>query len=426
VLTPKNARSRPVTQLCLALETFRRSDEGRVRDAKAFLGHFFPEERGTPTDRLFVHMPKEVRADLLSNWGIRGKKSALRDDDDRVRTTVGDALAAGDIDAAVVEEGVTPDILVDWLPLEDWWSFWRGVILPSGSVRKALGVARGLALFDDRWFFEHLSLATQKLQGTDVVCAALSKEQMVAWINAVHASGDASPTGLVAALGWDTILNKTAHDALLFALDALAREIGLSAEEQPLTAASPSATKPARLPPPATPAPSKVIPAEPVPASSKTPAISAKPAGPPPLGIKPVAGLPTARSNLALGAVNVEPTPAPVIEQAPASAGPPTARALFGVPDLPPMRPPQATLSGVGDEPPAPTTVASLAIAVPTFDAPPLEDPPWAPPRAEAGDMGFDIVYGVKRSMTTNVAPKYNFEDDDEPTSEISLDGRQS
>ena len=35
--------------------------------------------------------------------------------------------------------------------------------------------------------------------------------------------------------------------------------------------------------------------------------------------------------------------------------------------------------------------------------------------------MGWDIVYGVKRLMATRVQPKYNFDDDDEPTSEIAL-----
>lgn len=58
---------------------------------------------------------------------------------------------------------------------------------------------------------------------------------------------------------------------------------------------------------------------------------------------------------------------------------------------------------------------------MPSFHVPPIEDPPWAPPRAEPGDMGWDIVYGVKRPMGTNVKPAYNFDDDDEPTSEIAL-----
>jgi hypothetical protein len=90
------------------------------------------------------------------------------------------------------------------------------------------------------------------------------------------------------------------------------------------------------------------------------------------------------------------------------------------------MRPPAKTLAGVGGETPAltsPTASSSAApeVAMPSFQAPPLDDPSWAPPRAEPGDMGWDIVYGVKRTMATYVQPKYNFDDDDEPTSEIQL-----
>jgi hypothetical protein len=87
--------------------------------------------------------------------------------------------------------------------------------------------------------------------------------------------------------------------------------------------------------------------------------------------------------------------------------------------DLPPMRPPAATLSGVG-VPPLFEGAGTPVAVVSTFQVP-QEEPVWAPPRAEPGDMGWDLAYGVKRSMTTNVQPKYNFEDDDEPTSEIAL-----
>jgi hypothetical protein len=519
VLTPKNARGRPVTKLCLALEMFRRSDEGRIRDAKAFLGHFFPQDDTVSTDRLFVHIPKEVRADLLSNWGIRGKKSALRDDDERVRTTVTDALAAGDIDATVIEDGVTAEILIDWAPLEDWWTFWRGALLPLGSVRKALALSRELALFDDRWFFSHLSLPSQNLDGTDVVCAALSKEQIGAWVQAIHVSGDASPTGLVTAVGWDTILGKTAHEALLGALDALAREIGLTAKDgksesegkptavadndlppflaelAPAKAASVEgdrakpaavdAAKPATapkppppsLPPPprqAAPAVKPAAPSKPDVAKPVSEAKAAKPApdkqaaskqAPPvPGGAKPPAPAPPplpTRSQPpspmpALPSIIVEPDPpfagtaataaplhlpAIMVEPDPFASPPmsrPDPRALFGAPAaspaapspgkpvaLAPMRPPAATLAGVG---PAVGGIApplfetkTAEVAIPTFELP-QADPPWAPPRAEPGDMGWDIVYGVKRSMATNnVHPKYNFDDDDEPTSEIAL-----
>jgi hypothetical protein len=39
--------------------------------------------------------------------------------------------------------------------------------------------------------------------------------------------------------------------------------------------------------------------------------------------------------------------------------------------------------------------------------------------------MGWDIVYGVKRTMTTHVQPRYNFDRDDEPTSEIQIPHRR-
>jgi hypothetical protein len=105
----------------------------------------------------------------------------------------------------------------------------------------------------------------------------------------------------------------------------------------------------------------------------------------------------------------------------PSGSTPPNARALFlgAVAEPPPMRPPMATLSGVA--PPAVYGgIATDDVAVPTFTMPPT-DPTWAPARAEPGDMGWDLVHGVTRPMGTNVAPRYNFEDDDEPTSEIEL-----
>jgi len=87
------------------------------------------------------------------------------------------------------------------------------------------------------------------------------------------------------------------------------------------------------------------------------------------------------------------------------------------------MRAPAATIVGVAP-PPLFGASGGLAstddIAMPTFTVPPSE-PEWAPPRAEPGDMGWDLVHGVTRPMGTHVQPKYNFEDDDEPTSEINL-----
>ena len=501
VLTPKNPRSRAVTKLCLALESFRRTDEGRVRDAKSFLGFYLPYEAGK--DRLFVHVPTEVRADLLSNWGVRGKKSALRDDDEKVRTTLADALAAGDIDAAVIESGVTPEILVDWAPLEDWWSFWRGSALPTGAIRKALATARELELFDEKWFFHNLSLKSQKLDGTDVVCAALSKEQVAAWLLSIHASGDASPAGLVRAVGWDTILGKTAHEALLFVLDALAVQVGLAGPSagagarpppsEEITPRPPSLvaslrpvsvkpvpgpkTEPAPAPVPAKPEPTTKVDAakkaaDVPPASASSPAVvkpAVKSSAAAPVAAKvPPAAASTPKLTSPFVAkptpplVPSRPPPVPAkavevpkpVESAPPSS-PLTARALFGAPQPPvaappapkptsggpgPMRPKALTLAGVGGElpmfgdpldPPDPPPSSAIEVAVSTFklsissEAPSLsgEEPAWAPPRAEPGDMGWDLVHGVERPLTTNVQPKYNLEEDDETTSEISLPG---
>jgi hypothetical protein len=92
---------------------------------------------------------------------------------------------------------------------------------------------------------------------------------------------------------------------------------------------------------------------------------------------------------------------------------------------LPPMRPPAATLIGVGepDREHERRTADAPEVAVPTFEVP-SDEPAWAPPRAEPGDMGWDLVHGVKRAMSNNVQPRYNF-DDDEPTSEISVPARR-
>jgi hypothetical protein len=91
-----------------------------------------------------------------------------------------------------------------------------------------------------------------------------------------------------------------------------------------------------------------------------------------------------------------------------------------------------ATLAGIGSEPPPiPFGISTAAVEIAPLakvEAPraaALEDPAWAPPRAEPGDMGWDLLYGVKRSMSTGVTPRYNFDDDDEPTSEIALENGQ-
>lgn len=223
----ENDRKNPVTRFCLAMEEHRRTEAGRVRTAREMVDFFFPRAQGTPEDRIFLHIPPEVRGPIVSGWGVRGAKSAVRDTDDKICEVVNDALAAGDIDEAIFEEGVSAQVLVDWAPLSEWWTFWRTGKLTGVAIQKALAVGRELGLFDDRWFLQNVDGRGGKLKGTDTLCDTLSKDQIVAWIRKVHESGDGSPAGLVTALGWETILSKTSQEALLFALDALAKKIGL-------------------------------------------------------------------------------------------------------------------------------------------------------------------------------------------------------
>lgn len=227
---PRNDRNQAVTKFCLAMEEHRRTEVGRVRTAREFVGNFFPHDESGATDKVFKTIPNEVRGPVLSNWGIRGGKAALKDDDEKVKSVVHDALVAGDIDEAIFEEGLTPQILVDWIALSDWWSFWRHGKLTGVAIQKALATARELELIDDRWFLANVQGRGGKLKGTDVICDTLSKDQIVAWVRKLHESGDGSPAGLVSALGWETILAKTAQDALLFALDAFAKKAGLVPE----------------------------------------------------------------------------------------------------------------------------------------------------------------------------------------------------
>jgi len=224
---PRNDRNQAVTKFCLAMEEHRRTEVGRVRTAREFVTNFFPYDENGATDKVFNAMPNDVRGPILSSWGIRGGKAALKDNDEKVKDVVQDALVAGDIDENNFEEGVTAQILVDWIALSEWWKFWRNGRLTGVAIQKALATARELELIDDRWFFANVQGRGGKLKGTDVICDTLSKDQIVAWIRKLHESGDGSPAGLVSALGWEMILAKTAQDALLFALDAFAKKAGL-------------------------------------------------------------------------------------------------------------------------------------------------------------------------------------------------------
>jgi hypothetical protein len=215
------------------MEEHRRTEAGRVRTAREMVDFFFPRNGQDTTDKIFLHIPPEVRGPIVSHWGVRGAKSAIRDTDEKIKQVVADALAAGDIDEAIFEEGVNAQVLIDWAPLAEWWQFWRTGKLTGIAIQKALAVARELGLFDDRWFLLNVDGRGGKLKGTDTLCDTLSKDQIISWIRKVHESGDGSPAGLIAALGWETVLTKTAQEALLFALDAFAKKVGLVAAPAP-------------------------------------------------------------------------------------------------------------------------------------------------------------------------------------------------
>lgn len=215
------------------MEEHRRTDAGRVRTARELVSNFFPYDESSSTDKVFNTIPNDVRGPILAAWGIRGGKAALKDDDAKVKAVVHDALVAGDIDENIFEQGLTAQTLVDWIALPDWWSFWRQGKLTGVAIQKALATARELELIDDRWFLANVQGRNGRLKGTDVVCDTLSKDQIVSWVRKLHESGDGSPAGLVAALGWETILTKTAQEALLFALDAFAKKAGLVVEPPP-------------------------------------------------------------------------------------------------------------------------------------------------------------------------------------------------
>ena len=230
---PRNDRDLAVTKFCRSMEDHRRTDAGRVRTAKELVAQFFPYDETKATDRLFLLMPNDVRGPVLAKWGIRGAKAALKDDDEKVQFVVHDALVAGDIDDGIFEEGVTSEILVDWIALPDWWAFWRHGKLTGAAIQKALATAREVGLIDDKWFLDNIQGRGGKLRGTDVLCDTLSKDQIIAWVRRLHESGDASPAGIVGALGWETVLAKSAQDSLLYALDQFARKVGLASEPAP-------------------------------------------------------------------------------------------------------------------------------------------------------------------------------------------------
>ncbi len=55
----------------------------------------------------------------------------------------------------------------------------------------------------------------------------MSKTELADWIKKIHESGDGSPKGLLAALGWGTLVAKTSNAVLLSAIDSFAQKNGL-------------------------------------------------------------------------------------------------------------------------------------------------------------------------------------------------------
>jgi hypothetical protein len=244
----RNSAHEPVTKLCLTLDVDRRNPEGRIRSEREFREHFFPYDAESATDRIFKFLPNEVRGPIVSSWGIRGKRTALADDDARVTSVVHDALLADDIDDTLFEQGLLPEILVTWCDLRDWWSFWRRGVHTKHSIGLALRTAYDLGLFDAKWFLEVLENGS--MRGTDVLVEGLSKAELGRWIRRVHESGDGSPKGLVAALGWTSLVDHTADKVLLRIIDAFALMRGLAEAPAETPSWTPQVEPPVEVAPP--------------------------------------------------------------------------------------------------------------------------------------------------------------------------------
>lgn len=260
----RNDLSAAVPKFSLALEEHRRTPDGRVRTSQELLSAFFPHDEKVCTDKLFRYLPNEVRGPIIAAWGIRGIKAALRDNDEKIQQVVHDALVAGDVDHSAFEEGLAPETLVRWVPLGDLWSFWRGGKLTKQAIHKALSTAYELYLFDARWFLDTINAKGGNLRGTDVLADGLTKDELTQWIHRIHETGDGTPKGLVAALGWDKIVAKTPNEVLVAVLDSMVQKVGLvvagkeSRESTPRLPESPPAK--GAEPPKAEPKPEPAVP----------------------------------------------------------------------------------------------------------------------------------------------------------------------
>jgi hypothetical protein len=270
---PRNDATAPVTRFALAVEEHRRTPDGRVRTAQQFSSWFFCASETNPDDKLFRHLPKDVRGPIVSGWGIRGAKAALKDSDAKVATVVSDAILAGDLSASDLEQGLSPSVVISWVPLTDWWAFWRGGVHTKTSTQRALVTAYELGLFDAAWMFDNLEAKGGTQKGTLVVSEGLSKEDLVEWVRRIHESRDGTPKGLLEAMGWDKLIAKTTNEALFGLLDALAKKVGLVTEQD---------QEPRTDPPPPN---AEEVPAAAIPPASKAPeaSVDAKASSPPPV-----------------------------------------------------------------------------------------------------------------------------------------------
>jgi hypothetical protein len=220
--------SAELRRFCLALEEYRRTPEGRVRDSQEFLLSFFPHDGDIVADQVFRYISRETRAKIISGWKIRGPKAALRDDDAKVEEVVHDSLRSGDLDHVMFEEGISPEVLINSVPLTEWWIFWRTGKLSSSILTHALLVARDQKLLGATWFLDHVMATDGDARGIDVFASKLSKEDLTAWVRKIASTANATPDGIVDALGWEKILGSLPVSSLMILLDGLITRIGLS------------------------------------------------------------------------------------------------------------------------------------------------------------------------------------------------------
>jgi hypothetical protein len=227
----KTATSTPSVELrrfCLALEEFRRTPEGRVRTSEELVQSFFPHDGDIVADQLFRYMPKETRGPILSGWKIRGPKTALRDDDAKIEQVVHDSFRSGDLTHEMFEAAVTPELLINAVPLTEWWIFWRTGKLTPAILVHALLVAHDQKLLSAGWFLDHVMASEGDARGIEVFASKLSKDDLTTWIREIAKSGNASSEGIVSALGWEKILTALSVSSLMILIDGLITRIGLS------------------------------------------------------------------------------------------------------------------------------------------------------------------------------------------------------